>query len=167
MLVLAAVVLTRDTPDWRGNWVWPVPTWVESGVAHFAVISQEWRSPDHLGVDILYRVGGQWTAPEDTPIIAAREGVVWSVDETARGHSVVIDHGAPWATFYQHLSSVAVAKGQQVAAGDTLGIMGSDPTDAAHVRHLHFATWYKGAGDVASVDPARAMVSWRRVTWTG
>lgn len=100
----------------------------------------------HLGVDIR--------GAEGAPIVAARDGTVWSVGETERGHSVVLDHGPPWATFYQHLKTVAVEKGQTVKAGDVIGTMGHDPTDAQLITHLHFATWYKGAGNAASVDPA-------------
>jgi murein DD-endopeptidase MepM/ murein hydrolase activator NlpD len=145
--------------DWGGDWVWPVPT----GPLGPAVISQEFRRPGHLGVDIMYRQAGRWVAPAGTQVVAARDGVVWSTERTARGWNVVLDHGPPWATWYQHLEGVAVAKGRRVSAGELLGRMGADPTDPEGLRHLHFATWYKGAGDAASVDPAGAMAAWRRV----
>ncbi len=155
-------MLMKPSRDWSGDWVWPVPTSPTLGPV---VISQEWRRPSHLGVDLMYRdTWGSWQAPEGTKVVAARAGKVWSVGQTARGWNVVLDHGpSPWATFYQHLSKVTVAKGDVVTAGQELGLMGADPTDAQHLRHLHFATWWKGWGDAASVDPAAAMGSWRRV----
>lgn len=51
-------------------------------------------------------------------------------------------------------------------AGDQLGTMGADPLDAQKLRHLHFAVWYRGHGDAASVDPADSMRHWRRSAWS-
>lgn len=165
--------------EWGAGWQWPVPDLITPDGTFPAMISQEFRAaaPPHLGVDVLYRGSGVWFAPEDTPVVAARAGTLWSVTRTARGWAVVVDHGKPWATFYQHLADVdpAVAAGRQgvqrqgaplaISAGQRLGTMGSDPTDASHVRHLHFAAWFKGAGDDASVDPAAQMRTWARSTW--
>lgn len=185
LLVAALVVLVMLTsgPEWGDPllWYWPVPDAVLGGVTYPAEQSQEWRSPDHLGVDVMFRrssgfdkraLGFQghdgderWFAPPDTPVLAARAGRVWSVDKSARGVEVVIDHGAPWATYYQHLTSASVAPGDFVTAGQRIGVMGYDPTDPEGLRHLHFAAWYRGHGDAASVDPERAMSSWQRAQW--
>jgi murein DD-endopeptidase MepM/ murein hydrolase activator NlpD len=165
------------SPAWGPGWMWPIPDllmtppFVESVIP--ATISQEFRGDrpyPHFGVDLMYRSAGGdrgWFAPPGTPVCAARAGTVWSVDETARGWAVVVDHGPPWATFYQHLEAVnqGVARGAHVAAGAQLGTMGADPTDASHVRHLHFAAWYHGAGDASSVDPSEAMHAWARWQW--
>jgi murein DD-endopeptidase MepM/ murein hydrolase activator NlpD len=148
--------------DWGTGWVWPVPNHGDIP----AVITNPFRSGPHYGVDIMYMVGGKPSAPEGTPILAARDGTVWSTGQTARGWNVVLDHGPPFATFYQHLTTVFVTKGMKVSAGQQIGIMGADPTDPEGLRHLHFAVWYKGNGDKASVDPEGAMKSWRRVAWT-
>jgi len=163
------LMLTMNNSDvtWGDGWVWPVPTLMDpDGRVLPAAISQEFRPPSHKGVDIMYRDDGKWTAPEGTPIIAAHDATVWSTGETARGHNVVLDHGPPWATFYQHLVSLApgIVKGARVRAGDHLGFMGADPTDPQGLRHLHFETWYKGNGD-AAVDPAKAMAAWGRIQW--
>lgn len=53
------------------------------------------------------------------------------------GNGVVIDHGDGWETQYCHMlkGSVAVAKGQRVERGDTLGKVGfSGMADFAHVH---------------------------------
>jgi murein DD-endopeptidase MepM/ murein hydrolase activator NlpD len=162
---------TKKTPiDWGSGWTWPLPDLATSTPLP-ARISQEFRGADdaspHFGVDLMYWRSG-WFAPEHTPIVAAKAGTVWSVEQTERGWSVVLDHGPPWATFYQHLSAVlpGIAKGTPVVAGQQLGTIGADPTDPEHVRHLHFAAWYHGAGDTASVDPDEAMPAWRRWSWT-
>lgn len=164
--------------------MWPIPRLVTpaggGGPAAVAavsppVISQEWRTGphEHLGVDLMYRaaLGRGFAAPPGVPIVAARAGKLWSVDKTPRGWAIVLDHGPPWATFYQHLQAVdpaiaAAKRGDPVELGQPLGVMGSDPTDGGHIRHLHFATWYKGYGDAASVDPAQAMATWPARTAT-
>ena len=146
--LLVLLAMTKKVIAWGTGWVFPV---AGPGVR----LTQEFKPVTHLGVDIV--------GPAGAHIVAARSGKVWSTGETARGLNVVIDHGKPWATFYQHLSRVDVVKGQVVIAGQSIGIIGADPTDHQHVRHLHFAMWYEGAGDNASVDPTHEMASWRRI----
>ncbi len=164
-ILILAVLMLMFLPgiEWGGGWVWPVPN--HGGAV--PVITNPFSAPKHYGVDIMYRsADGHPNAPEGTPILAARDGVVWSTGQTVRGRNVVLDHGKPFATFYQHLTTVFVAKGDRVTAGQQIGIMGSDPSDPEGLRHLHFAVWYKGNGDSSSVDPETAMRSWRRVSWT-
>lgn len=196
LLALGAVlVMTYDPVEWGDPslWAWPVPDLItgDEVPAYFAAAqSQEFRRPDHLGVDLMYRHApgdaaypatatdhgnAQWFAPLQTPVLAARDGVVWSVDRSPRGIEVVIDHGKPFATYYQHLASTLLPVGTRngktpngmalhVKAGQQIGVMGFDPTDPEGLRHLHFAVWYGGNND-SSVDPERAMRSWRRSTW--
>lgn len=140
---------------WGEGWTWPVPG--------DAIVSQEFKPGVHLGVDIMFRDGEHYYAPQGTAILAAKSGTVWSTGTGARGMNVVLDHGPPFATFYQHLERVDVIKGQYVEAGEQIGIMGIDPTDKQRVRHLHFAVWYQGNGDKASVDPGPVIDQWERV----
>lgn len=163
-----------------------------------AEVSQEFKPGKHVGVDVMYQrqrggpdsilypvgddAGGakqnaRWFAPQNTPILAAKAGKVWSTQKTSKGILVVIDHGKPWATMYAHLATTTLDphwKGlrvganvtpQTVDAGQAIGTMGHDPEDAAKLRHLHFACWYKGHGDAASKDPRRVMNSWLRSEW--
>lgn len=194
VLILAGMSTTHasNTINWEQGWQWPIPDLeirARGGTAMGApllpaVISQEFRgagsAAPHYGVDLMYRNPNPppvFTAWQGIPVAAARRGTLWSVQRTQRGWAVVIDHGKPWATFYQHLEEIAepLKTGGQgvlkqrpldVPMGMVLGTMGSDPTDGGHVRHLHFAAWYQGAGDAASVDPSREMVTWGRWRWT-
>jgi murein DD-endopeptidase MepM/ murein hydrolase activator NlpD len=173
----------------RGSLPYP---WRE--VDYPATITQEFRDPSHLGVDVAYQriatsdrpeyapphdsdASGKYFSPPGTPILAARDGKVWSVGKSPRGISVVLSHAKPWATFYQHLESCVLpahaegrlasgGDGMTVRAGDVIGRMGWDPLDPEGFRHLHFAVWYKGSGDKASVDPVVAMRTWKRSTWS-
>lgn len=167
-----------DTVTWGSGWHWPVPDLMIGNVRAPAVVSQEYRGAGdrkpHLGVDVMFRAPAglqpvtRFYAPLGTPILSAKDGKVWSVQRTARGFAVVIDHGKPFATFYTHLESVTpgLTKGTPVTAGMQIGKMGADPTDPGKVRHLHFAVWYQGSGDNNSVDPESAMRSWARGQWT-
>lgn len=151
-------IVQDSQTEWGTGWVFPVPDGEDR-----AIISQEYKPLVHLGVDIMFRSRGIYYANAGVSIVAARDGVVWSSGMSPRGISVVIDHGPPFATFYQHLESSDVVKGQRVFAGEKIGTMGIDPLDAQHVRHLHFAVWYKGSGDSASIDPTTQMANWRHV----
>lgn len=191
-LILLAMSKSNQAIQWGEGWVWPIPDVHIGPVSMRAVISQEYRSGgnSHYGVDLMYRNPAPpptFVVPERVPAVAAKDATLWSVQRTARGWSIVLSHGRPFATFYQHLSEVdpVIADGVQgvtlhggrdtsgvareplaVRAGQHLGLVGADPTDASHVRHLHFAVWYQGAGDAASIDPAAAMATWGRVQWT-
>jgi hypothetical protein len=166
-----------------GRWVWPVPTWN----GRKPDVSSGWGSPrgngTHAGVDIMYhrapndpyKVGSPngskgYVMPENTPALAASDGVVWSAGWTPRGYAVVIDHGAQSkvATFCNHLSSLLVTttergkSGQRVVAGQPLGIIGANPLDREKLMHLHFALWRGGPKD--AVDPKPVMSGWEMVS---
>jgi hypothetical protein len=103
--------------------------------------------------------------PNGVLVIAASDGVVWSAAQTPRGFAVVIDHAPTKATtFYTHLEKLLVAptanakSGERVRAGQPIGIIGADPLDAAHLKHLHFELWLGGPSD--RVDPAPLMRGW-------
>lgn len=197
VLALMTLRKERDGIAWGHGWHWPVPDFFASdGARYAAVISQEIKPGKHGGVDVMFRrrsVGdradfpagivdgggakqGKWFfAPREVPILAARDARVWSVGKGPRGISVVLDHGRPWATYYQHLAStplVAHAKGVKqgggvtlVKAGEQIGTMGHDPLDGELLRHLHFEAWYQGGDSRASQDPAGELAQWGRSTW--
>lgn len=96
------------------------------GYAHF-----------HQGLDIANKMY--------TPIKAADAGTVifagWS--NSGYGFCVQIDHGNGLVTLYGHMAQQpSVSVGQQVAAGQQIGKMGS--TGASTGSHLHFAVKKNG-----------------------
>jgi murein DD-endopeptidase MepM/ murein hydrolase activator NlpD len=189
--ILYMLANNDNGPKWGTGWVYPVPPLRIGAVDYPAQVSNGFANPAHFGVDVMYKrrsiadrpefpAGTEagstmFFAPPGTPVLAAKDARVWSVDRSPRGWEIVLDHGAPWATYYQHLSSVLLplhANGRMVGgnvpvtvkAGQQIGTMGGDPLDNGghHLRHLHFSAWYKGNGDGAAVDPERAMSSWQR-----
>ena len=83
----------------------------------------------HAGIDIPAGTG--------QPIYAAGDGtVVLAGTHGGYGNAVVIDHGDGMQTVYAHQSELAVVKGEEILAGDTVGYVGS--TGYSTGPHLHF-----------------------------
>ena len=102
--------------------------------------NDEPRNP-HTGMDIA--------VPEGTPIAAPLEGIVSETgDFYFNGNTIFIDHGQGLISMYCHLSEIGVEKGQQVTAGETIGLVGK--TGRVTGAHLHFGTYLNGT----AVDPA-------------
>lgn len=102
--------------------------------------NDEPRNP-HTGMDIA--------VPEGTPIAAPRGGIITATgDFYFNGNTVFIDHGQGLVTMYCHLSEIGVEKGQTVASGETIGLVGK--TGRVTGAHLHFGSYLNGN----AVDPA-------------
>ncbi len=104
-------------------------------------IYHEWRL--HAGVDL--------SAPQGTPIIASRSGVVTTASYEAggAGYYVNINHMDGFVTRYMHMTHFIVSPGQNVSAGQVIGYCGA--TGAATGPHLHFSVYYNGT----PVNPAQ------------
>ncbi|MEX2256829.1 MAG: peptidoglycan DD-metalloendopeptidase family protein [Acidimicrobiia bacterium] len=93
--------------------------------------------------------GADMRAGSGTPIHACRSGeVVIAGSQGGYGNAVVVNHGGGMATLYAHQSQIAASVGQQVAAGDVIGYVGS--TGMSTGPHLHFEVRLSGN----PVDPA-------------
>jgi murein DD-endopeptidase MepM/ murein hydrolase activator NlpD len=98
-----------------------------------------------------------YAAEEGTVVGAAAQGTVESITKDKKsGTSVTIFHGDGWRTTYSQLSDdVAVAQGDIVEKGQTIGYVGTPGTySAALGSHLEF----KMTLDGNSVDPKTALV---------
>jgi len=94
----------------------------------------------HSGLDIA--------SPQGTPVRSPEKGRVALVgDFFYTGNTVLLDHGLGLITAFFHLESVAVREGQVVAAGTTLGRVGS--TGRSTGAHLHWGVYVAGV----KVDP--------------
>ena len=95
----------------------------------------------HSGLDIA--------APAGTIIRSPSAGIVIETGNFFfNGNSVFIDHGRGVVTMYCHLSRIDVASGDDVAAGDPLGLVGA--TGRVTGAHLHWSV----AVNRAMVDPS-------------
>ena len=51
--------------------------------------------------------------------------------------------------------------GERVRAGQPIGVIGADPLDGQHLKHLHFEIWLGGPND--AIDPAPLMHAWESI----
>ncbi len=94
----------------------------------------------HSGVD--------YGVPENTPVYSPAAGrVVLAEALQVRGNAVIIDHGRGVMSGYWHLAQINVVVGQEVSAGDVLGLVGS--TGLSTGAHLHWEMRIMGV----QVDP--------------
>lgn len=87
--------------------------------------------------DLRFHTGVDLRAAEGAPIRAAGDGVVREVGRRGGyGKTVEIDHGDGTSTLYAHASELLVHKGQRVAEGQPVALVGQ--TGQATGPHLHF-----------------------------
>ena len=137
-----ATLYRTITPErlWRGKFTNPLGTTAAGGgFGARRIINGQPRSP-HSGSD--------YSAPRGTPVLAVNAGKVALVAEFFfPGRLVILDHGLGLYTAYFHLDTIAVAEGERVERGQTLGTVGA--TGRATGPHLHFGAQVAGA----RVDP--------------
>lgn len=95
----------------------------------------------HDGLDMI--------APSGTPVVAAADGVVSSVQYSRKGlgNTVTIDHGNGYTTRYAHLADIKTVRGRRIRMGDVLGSVGMSGKSFA--PHLHYEIWR----DSVALDP--------------
>ncbi len=112
----------------------PPPPPGESGLvaplSHLRVSGNTWLNPPgHKGID--------WGRTDPFTIFAAHDGVVevagWS--SVGYGNTITV-RGSKWWTRYAHLRSFSHGPGDEIRAGDVLGV--GDTTGNSTGDHLHF-----------------------------
>lgn len=89
----------------------------------------------HQGLDI--------GVAEGTPIFAVRAGTVTTATyNDSAGNYVTIDHADGFRSIYMHMAAYIVSAGQEVAAGQVIGYVGS--TGESTGPHLHIGISYNG-----------------------
>jgi murein DD-endopeptidase MepM/ murein hydrolase activator NlpD len=123
--------LTRNstTADWiRANSapnLWPVEGQITGSFGE-RIDPFNGEGAFHSGVDISAVVG--------SPVIAPADGVVTYADFL--GGYGMVDHGHGISTRYGHLASFAVAAGEHIHRGDTIGYVGLSGRSTG--PHLHY-----------------------------
>ena len=147
-----------------GNWYWPL-----SGYYKISSMFGNRRDPitgkaaNHSGTDI--------PAPAGTPIYAANDGVVTTVNtnknSSTYGYYCIISHGSGYATLYAHQVKVPIVKeGQTVTKGQLIGYVGS--TGRSTGNHLHFELRINGVrNDVLKLYPGMTFTTYSGGTIKG
>ena len=135
---------SNTTVDASGK-VWLMPI----SYTHFSS-PYGWRIHPIYG-DTRFHAGVDLSAPQGTPIVATRAGVVTTTSYEAggAGYFVNINHLDGFVSRYMHMTHYIVSEGQTVKAGQVIGYCGS--TGASTGPHLHFGIYYNGS----SVNPAQ------------
>lgn len=104
----------------------------------------------HGGIDMA--------AFNKAPITAAGPGkVIFAGRKSGYGRTVDVDHGYGFISRYAHMARINVSKGDEVAIGDTLGLMGNSGRSTG--PHLHFEVWFNGK----AYDPTNFLKAGRHV----
>lgn len=109
------------------------------------------------GVPVLAAAPGRVAGVRDGMAdVSVRDTGAAAVADRECGNGVRIDHGDGWASQYCHmrLGSIAVAKGQTVAAGQPLGLVGL--SGLTEYPHLHFQVDKDGVATDPFIGEARA-----------
>ncbi|KKK06941.1 M23 family metallopeptidase [Micromonospora sp. HK10] len=89
----------------------------------------------HTGIDLV--------AAEGTPYLAIHDGTVTKAGWFGGyGYTVIVQHADGSEAIYGHSSAVNVREGQQVKAGDQLGLVGN--TGHSYGSHLHLEIHVNG-----------------------
>ncbi len=104
----------------------------------FHPVLHRWMS--HLGTD--------YAAPAGTPIHVTADGVVIASRYTKyNGNYVKVRHNSKYTTQYLHMSKRLVSRGEHVAQGEVIGLVGQ--TGLATGPHVCYRFWVNGR----QVDP--------------
>jgi murein DD-endopeptidase MepM/ murein hydrolase activator NlpD len=121
----------------------PVQSGRASNIQSFFGDGRDANSRKHEGIDIF--------GPRLTPVVAIANGTVTRVNQNNLGGNVVLmrPNGKDYTLYYAHLDKQIATEGQQVAVGDTLGLMGNTGNARTTSPHLHFGI-YTNSG---AIDP--------------
>lgn len=133
-------IVTKVTPQqlWSGKFRDPVdePICYKSTFGNRRAYNGGPYSSFHGGLDYGVCANLNIYAP-------AAGTVVFTGPLTVRGNATIIDHGLGVYTGYWHQKEIKVATGDQVQAGQLIGLIGD--TGRVTGPHLHWEIWVNGA----------------------
>lgn len=154
-LVQKAKAVQIERPDWLmqvdGNFRWPVEGRISGVYGSQRVYNGTPGSP-HYGVDVAVPTGTPVHAPAAGRVTLAEPDLFYS------GGTVILDHGYGLSSSFLHLSAVSVAVGDELVAGDPLGLVGA--TGRATGPHLDWRMSWRGR----RVDPQMLVPPMRRAS---
>ncbi len=118
------------------NWILPI---------RYTVCTSPFGYRDHpVAGEEKFHYGVDLAAPQGTPIVASRSGIVSKASYVAdeEGYYVNIDHLDGYVSRYLHMTNFIVMEGQFVQAGQVIGYCGS--TGVSTGPHLHFSIYKNG-----------------------
>ena len=137
---LAEIWQRAPTPRaWTDAFAPPVPQAANSAFGKRSVFNGQVRGA-HTGAD--------FPSPSGEPVRAPNAGRVVLAEELYySGNTVILDHGLGLFSTFAHLATMAVKTGDEVAPGNSIGLVGA--TGRVTGPHLHWAVRLNGS----RVDP--------------
>lgn len=122
--------------------IWPTDGFLSSAFSYARRHPLLGTFRPHYGVDISARAGNK--------VVATADGVVTFAGwRSGSGNHVEIDHGYGIETTYSHNAQLLVKKGQRIARGTPIGLVGS--TGLSVAPHVHYEVHQRGH----PVDPTK------------
>lgn len=119
----------HPSPLWDGPFLMPIGGVNTSGFGDARRYAPGGPVSFHYGLDLA--------APMGTPVHATNRGrVLVAGHYPIKGGFVMLDHGAGVMSYYMHLSKLLVTEGDEVAAGELIGEVGSEGLSTG--PHLHW-----------------------------
>ena len=138
-LIAAIWEESAPAPLWNGPFIRPVSEPANSAFGTRSIFNGQPRSA-HGGADFLSPAGTPVKSPNAGKVMLAR-ALYYS------GNTVIVDHGVGVLSFFGHLSSMTVSRGDRVETGQVVGKVGA--TGRVTGPHLHWTLRVSGA----RVDP--------------
>ena len=126
----AAPSIATDQPKGLPDTIAPKFAWPLKGAIRRAFSAPAGAKSGHEGLDILGTEGSAVRASAPGKVIFAGPG------PEEYGLTVIIYHSGRWTTTYSYLGKVTVKEGDQVKAGERIGLVGQ--TGLAGEPQLHF-----------------------------
>jgi hypothetical protein len=130
-LARRATIYSVFTPRklWKGPWVRPHPADLSDHYGIARGYNGSAPTDYHRGTDFAGQKG--------TPVVCSAAGkVAFAEPLQVRGNSVIVDHGVGVFSAYHHLSRIDVSEGQDLFAGQQVGLLGD--TGLVTGPHLHW-----------------------------
>ncbi len=129
----------NNDKKWNGGFSKPLSTEISTEFGVKRIMNKK-KTSVHRGMD--------FRGKEGTPVKSLNAGtVVLNKDLFYGGNTLIIDHGMGLYAVYMHLSEFRAAKGDKVAKGQTVGLVGM--SGRATGPHLHLSVKLNGV----SVNP--------------
>ncbi len=120
--------------NWQGKFVRPSRARVSAGYGMRRMVNGRLlKDYFHSGLDFAANLGSPVVSTAPGKVVLAGHGF------KLHGNVVAIDHGQGVVSFYIHLQKILVKEGQQVKAGQLIGLVGQ--TGRANGPHLHFSLY--------------------------
>jgi murein DD-endopeptidase MepM/ murein hydrolase activator NlpD len=98
-------------------------------------ISQSYKAPNHLGIDVV-------TTANETIKACLGGTVIYSGYTRKDGYLLIIAHPGDYVSVYKHNKTLLKKVGQKVQLGDPIAIVGNSGENTTG-PHLHFELWYQ------------------------